>query len=123
MVSDRFTDATFAYQGGGRGLPFERIVQLERLVQGELTPDLTLLLDMPLDAADRRLAGRLDRTGTRKDRFEQERRDFFERVRLAYLARAEQAPQRMVRIDADASLGEVQRRITRVLDERVAQWT
>ncbi|MBY5942002.1 dTMP kinase [Halomonas sp. DP5N14-9] len=123
VVSDRFTDATFAYQGGGRGLPFERIVQLERLVQGELTPDLTLLLDMPLDAAERRLAGRLDRTGTRKDRFEQERRDFFERVRLAYLARAEQAPQRMVRIDADASLDEVQRRIARVLDERVAQWT
>ncbi|MBY6030715.1 dTMP kinase [Halomonas sp. DP8Y7-1] len=123
VVCDRFTDATFAYQGGGRGLSFERIALLERLVQAELTPDLTLLLDMPLEVAEQRLAARLDRTKTSRDRFEQEQRDFFERVRLAYLARAEQDSWRVATIDADGSLDTVQRRIRLVLDERVQQWT
>ncbi|MBY5925560.1 dTMP kinase [Halomonas denitrificans] len=123
VVCDRFTDATFAYQGGGRGLSFERIALLERLVQAELTPDLTLLLDMPLEVAEQRLAARLDRTKTSRDRFEQEQRDFFERVRLAYLARAEQDSRRVATIDADGSLDTVQQRIRLVLDERVQQWT
>lgn len=123
VVCDRFTDATFAYQGGGRGLSFERIALLERLVQAELTPDLTLLLDMPLEVAEQRLAARLDRTKTSRDRFEQEQRDFFERVRLAYLARAEQDSWRVATIDADGSLDTVQQRIRLVLDERVQQWT
>ncbi|MBN8410853.1 dTMP kinase [Halomonas cupida] len=123
VVCDRFTDATFAYQGGGRGLSFERIALLERLVQAELTPDLTLLLDMPLEVAEQRLAARLDRTKTSRDRFEQEQRDFFERVRLAYLARAEQDSRRVATIDADGSLDMVQQRIRLVLDERVQQWT
>ena len=123
VVCDRFTDATFAYQGGGRGLSSERIALLERLVQAELTPDLTLLLDMPLEVAEQRLAARLDRTKTSRDRFEQEQRDFFERVRLAYLARAEQDSRRVATIDADGSLDTVQQRIRLVLDERVQQWT
>ncbi|MBY6208087.1 MULTISPECIES: dTMP kinase [Halomonas] len=123
VVCDRFTDATFAYQGGGRGLSFERIALLERLVQAELTPDLTLLLDMPLEVAEQRLAARLDRTKTSRDRFEQEQRDFFERVRLAYLARAEHDSRRVATIDADGSLDTVQQRIRLVLDERVQQWT
>lgn len=123
VVSDRFTDATFAYQGGGRGIDAERIAWLERLVQRGLTPDLTLLLDMPLEAAERRLADRLDRRGEVRDRFEQERRDFFERVRGAYLARAAADPQRMVLIDASGSLDEVQARIAQQLRHHAAGWS
>lgn len=123
VVSDRFTDATFAYQGGGRGIDAERIAWLERLVQRGLTPDLTLLLDMPLEAAERRLADRLDRRGEVRDRFEQERRDFFERVRDAYLARAAADPQRMVLIDASGSLDEVQARIAQQLRHHAAGWS
>ncbi|ERL49393.1 dTMP kinase [Halomonas huangheensis] len=122
VVSDRFTDATFAYQGGGRGIDVQRIAQLEKFVQRGLTPDLTLLLDMPLDAAEQRLAGRLDRKGETRDRFEQEQRDFFERVRDAYLARAADDPQRMAIIDASGSLDDVQARITQQLHMRMTQW-
>lgn len=123
VVSDRFTDATFAYQGGGRGIDIQRIAQLEKFVQRGLAPDLTLLLDMPLDAAEQRLAGRLDRQGEPRDRFEQEQRDFFERVRDAYLARAADDPQRMAIIDASGSLDDVQTRITQQLQTRITQWT
>ncbi|SDL89528.1 thymidylate kinase [Franzmannia pantelleriensis] len=112
VVCDRFTDATFAYQGGGRGLSAARIAALEEFVQGELRPDLTLLLDMPLAAARQRLAAR----GSRPDRFEREREAFFSRVREAYLARAEAAPQRIAVIDASGSIGEVQAQ----LGERLA---
>ncbi|MBV8049034.1 MAG: dTMP kinase [Paludibacterium sp.] len=87
VVSDRFTDASFAYQGGGRGLAGERIAVLADWVQQGLEPDLTLLFDVPTDVAQERMAA------TRSlDRFEREARDFHERVREAYLARAAQYP-------------------------------
>ncbi|UYG08915.1 dTMP kinase [Halomonas sp. M4R1S46] len=122
VVCDRFTDATFAYQGGGRGIAAERIAELEAFVQQGLQPDLTLLLDMPMDAAQRRLEGRLDRDGGERDRFERERAAFFEAVRQAYLARAAAAPERMVVVDADRSLAAVQADLGAVLDRRLEAW-
>lgn len=102
VVCDRFTDATYAYQGAGRGMESQRIATLEQLVQGDLRPDLTLLLDVALDVSAARARDRNAASGT-ADRFEQEQRDFFERVRTAYLARARGEPQRFVVIDAGAA--------------------
>jgi len=112
VICDRFTDATYAYQGGGRGIEHARIASLETWVQGELRPDWTLLLDLPV-------AEGLKRAGQRSapDRFEQEKQAFFERVRQAYLDMARQAPQRYRIIDASGSIEEVQSRIKTVLDE------
>lgn len=118
VVCDRFTDATFAYQGGGRGIPAPRIAELETFVQRGLEPDLTLLLDMPIREAQRRLAGR----GGERDRFERERADFFEAVRAAYLDRAQASPQRFAVIDAARPLAEVGEEIRGVLEERVSAW-
>lgn len=109
VVCDRFTDATFAYQGGGRGLDTTMIATLETLVQDSLRPDLTLVLDLDLAIAAERIN---DRGGL--DRFEQERGAFFERVRAAYLARAAQEPERMKVVDANADPDTVHRRL---LDE------
>lgn len=103
VLCDRFTDATYAYQGGGRGLSIERIAQLEQFVQGELRPDLTLIFDLPVEIGLARAAAR-----GRLDRFEQEGRGFFEAVRQAYLQRAEQAPQRYRVLDAGQTLAQVQ---------------
>lgn len=122
VVCDRFTDATFAYQGGGRGIASSRIAELETFVQQGLEPHLTLLLDMPVSGAQLRLDGRLDSQGGERDRFERERVSFFEAVRLAYLARAAAAPQRMVVIDASATLSEVQARLLSELQRRVSAW-
>ena len=112
VLCDRFTDATYAYQGGGRGIPFARIAVLEQWVQGDLRPDLTLLLDMPVEAG-------LARAGARSepDRFEQEQTAFFERVRRAYLERARQAPGRFRIIDASPPLPEVQAQIRKALEQ------
>lgn len=99
VVCDRFTDATYAYQGGGRGMDMKQIAVLEQWVQQELRPDLTLLLDAPLDLSSARAQGRNHATGS-IDRFEREQRDFFERVRGVYLARAQREPQRFAVIDA-----------------------
>jgi len=118
VVCDRFTDATFAYQGGGRGIDGARIAELEAFVQRGLAPDLTLLLDMPMTAAQQRLELR----GERRDRFERERVEFFEAVRQAYLARAAQAPQRFAVIDAAHSREAVGERIEAVLEERLSAW-
>ena len=104
VVSERFTDATYAYQGGGRGLDQSAIAQLEQLVHGDLQPDLTILLDAPPD----KLSGRL--RGRPADRFESEQRAFFERVRGAYLVRAERH-ERMVVVDAAAPIAEVRRTV------------
>ncbi len=103
VVCDRFTDATYAYQGGGRGVPQTRIAQLEEWVQGELRPDLTILLDLPV-------AQGLERAGNRSapDRFEREKAEFFEKVRACYLTQAAQHPQRYRIIDAGRPLDEVQ---------------
>jgi dTMP kinase len=107
VVSDRFTDATYAYQGGGRGLPREKLDVLERWVQGEFQPDLTLLFDLPTEIAYERLA----KTGNNPDRFEQEARQFFEKVRAAYLKRAAEHPERIRVIDARLSLESIQKQL------------
>lgn len=95
VISDRFTDATFAYQGGGRGLPWHKIEQLEQWVQDGLQPDLTILLDVPLEVSMQRIEQSRD-----KDRFEQEQAEFFTRVRDAYHQRAQTQPKRYVLVDA-----------------------
>lgn len=96
VVSDRFTDATFAYQGGGRGVPLADIETLENWVQGGLQPDLTILLDVPLEISMQRIAQTRE-----KDRFEQEEEAFFTRVRTAYLQRAAEAPTRYTLINSN----------------------
>ncbi|WP_448681951.1 dTMP kinase [Pseudomonas nicosulfuronedens] len=103
VLCDRFTDATYAYQGGGRGLPVERIAQLENFVQGGLRPDLTLVFDLPVEIGLSRAAAR-----GRLDRFEQEGRTFFDAVRNTYLDRARAEPARYHILDAAQSLAEVQ---------------
>jgi len=116
VLCDRFTDATYAYQGGGRGVPASRIAVIEQWVQGDLRPDLTLLLDLPVERG-------LARAGERSspNRFEQEQAAFFERVRRAYLERARQEPQRFRIIDASPPLPEVQAQIRQVLEAYLAQ--
>lgn len=103
VLCDRFTDATYAYQGGGRGLSVERIAQLEAFVQGGLRPDLTLVFDLPVEIGLSRAAAR-----GRLDRFEQEGRAFFEAVRNTYLDRARAEPARYHILDAAQSLAQVQ---------------
>lgn len=112
VLCDRFTDATYAYQGGGRGLPLERIAVLEEWVQGTLRPDLTLLLDLPV-------ATGLARAGKRSmaDRFEREDVDFFERVRAMYLERAAHEPDRYRVVDASQSVEVVQAEVETMLAE------
>ncbi|MCM0045635.1 MAG: dTMP kinase [Burkholderiaceae bacterium] len=102
VVSDRFTDASFAYQGGGRQLPLARLEALERWVHPDLQPDLTLLFDVPLAVARERL----NRSRT-LDKFEQEQDDFFERVRSVYLERAACSPQRVRVIDATRPIDDI----------------
>ncbi|MFH0350434.1 MAG: dTMP kinase [Chromatiales bacterium] len=99
VVSDRFTEASYAYQGGGRNVPWARIAVLEELVQGALRPDLTLLLDAPVPMA---LSRARQRDGT-PDRFESEAAGFFEAVRQAYLDLAQRAPERIRVVDATAA--------------------
>lgn len=111
VVSDRFTDATFAYQGGGRGLPDGQIEILENWVQGSLKPDLTILLDVPLAVS----LERIERS-REKDRFEQEEADFFTRVREAYLRRAAAAPERYAVVDSNRDKAVVRGEIEGVLD-------
>lgn len=111
VVSDRFTDATFAYQGGGRGVPLQDIATLEHWVQGDFRPDLTLLLDVPLEVS----MARINQT-REKDRFEQEEAEFFNRVREVYLQRANEQPERYAVIDSSQSLEEVKNQIETALD-------
>ena len=123
VVCDRFTDATYAYQGGGRGIDPARIARLEALVQQGLEPDLTLLLDMPMADAQQRLDARLQGQGEARDRFERERDTFFESVRQAYLARAEANPGRIVVISAGNGLAKVQTELLARLDECLVTWS
>ncbi len=116
VVCDRFTDATFAYQGAGRGIDPARIAELERFVQCGLAPDLTLLLDMPVEAARERLAER----GAAPDRFEREGGEFFTAVRRAYLARAAADPERIAVVDASRPLAAVGTQIETILSRRVS---
>ena len=109
VVSDRFTDATYAYQGAGGGMPRERIAALEAWVIGGLTPDLTLVFDVPVDTALARLAG------VSKDRFESEGRSYFERVRAGYLERAGKEPRRMRVIDSGRALDKVKKEVEKIV--------
>jgi len=116
VLCDRFTDATYAYQGFGRGLSLARIRDLETMVQGTRRPDLTLLLDVPVEVGLMR--SRQRDAGMTADRFERERQEFFERVRAGYLSRAGTEPERMAVIDAAASIEAVTARVTAVLEAR-----
>ena len=118
VISDRFTDATFAYQGGGRGVGFDKVLILENWVQGELQPDFTLLFDVPLDIARARIAARAAQTHETLDKFENESFEFFRRTRAAYLKRAEAAPQRIAIIDSTQSLDDVKRQISQAIAQR-----
>lgn len=117
VICDRFTDATYAYQGGGRGMAVDVIALLEKLVQRDLRPHLTLLLDAPVEIASARAQGRNAATGT-TDRFEREQQDFFERVRQAYLQRARQEPQRFAVIDATANRESVSQALRSAVESR-----
>ncbi|MES9859335.1 MAG: dTMP kinase [Candidatus Thiodiazotropha sp. LLP2] len=110
VLCDRFTDASYAYQGAGRGLPADRIKTLEQFVQGDLRPDLTLLLDLPVEIG-------LDRAGKRSepDRFEKQEQIFFEQVRSGYLNIAATEPDRVKVIDASPALDAVQHQISAVM--------
>lgn len=114
VVCDRFTDATYAYQGGGRGLPMEKIASLETWVQGERKPDLTILLDIDVQTGLKRASDR-----STPDRFEQEQVEFFERVRQCYLSRAQAEPDRFIVIDTTQSLDKVQDDIAKTLRKYV----
>lgn len=114
VLSDRFTDATYAYQGGGRGLDPARIGALEDLVQGALRPDLTLVFDLPPALGLARASAR--RQGAAADRFESERLAFFEAARAVYLERARACPQRYRVLDASRDLATVRREIAGLID-------
>jgi len=111
VISDRFTDATFAYQGGGRGIANERLKLLEDWVQNGLQPDLTFLFDVSSELSQQRLA-----FNQSLDRFEQEKQDFFKRVRDSYLDRAHAFRQRMRVIDASRGIAEIQAELGSLLD-------
>ena len=115
VVSDRFTDATFAYQGGGRGLPLSKLDALEQWVHPDLQPDLTFLFDVPLDVARARLDATRD-----LDKFEQEKADFFAATRNEYLRRAAQFPQRFRIIDSTRSIAAIQAELATILDALLA---
>lgn len=112
IVSDRFTDASFAYQGGGRGLSRQKLDALERWVQEGFQPDLTLYLDVTVEAGRKRTSAIKP-----ADRFEKERDEFFQRVRDAYLERARRFPQRIRVIDANQPLEEVKQSMEKIVSE------
>lgn len=114
VVCDRFTDASYAYQGGGRGVDTALIAQAEDMVHRHRQPDLTLLLDAPPALGLARARGR-----GAPDRFEQEKVEFFSRVRAAYLDRARSAPERFVVVDATRELAEVASELDRIIEARL----
>ena len=110
VISDRFSDASFAYQGGGRGLDWNKLSQLEQWVHADLQPDLTLFFDVPVEIARQRLASNVS-----LDRFEQEQADFFERVRAGYHRRVQQNPQRYVVIEAAQSIENTKQKLEEIV--------
>ena len=110
VLSDRFTDASFAYQHGGRGVDADKMRMLERWVQGELQPDMTLLFDVPVSVSCQRLAGARD-----PDRFEQESTLFFERIRNAYLQRAADFPMRFRIVDSNRSIDAIRNELDSIV--------
>lgn len=117
LVCDRFTDATFAYQGGGRQLSKSLIMQLEQIVQGDLRPDCVILLDAPIEVGSARAVARAE-----LDRMESEQAEFHQRVRDSYLERVKQAPEKYALIDASKSLAEVQAQLAEVLEQLISRW-
>lgn len=111
VVSDRFADASYAYQGGGRGLAPEKIMALESWVQAGFQPDLTIVFDLPTEIACERLA----KTGNAPDRFEKETQEFFERVRNTYLQRAGAEPGRIKVIDSRESISNIQKILENII--------
>jgi thymidylate kinase (EC 2.7.4.9) len=111
VVSDRFADASYAYQGGGRGLAPEKIMALESWVQAGFQPDLTIVFDLPTEIACERLA----KTGNAPDRFEKETQEFFERVRNTYLQRAGAEPGRIKVIDSRESISNIQKLLENII--------
>ena len=111
VLSDRFTDATFAYQGGGRGVPAAKLEALEHWVQGELQPDLTLFFDVPVGVGQ----GRLQAGQTDLDRFEREAAEFHERVRAAYLERAARYPARIRVIDSTQRISDIRKALEEII--------
>ena len=118
VLCDRFTDATYAYQSGGREIDARKVQQLEQLVQGELRPDYTLLFDAPVEIGMERARGRGE-----LDRFEQEKLDFFERVRRTYLKLAQESSGRFRVIDASQALDKVQEQLNEVCKELLTCWS
>ena len=117
VLCDRFTDATIAYQGGGRGAAVDLLEQLKRAIQRDFEPDLTLLFDAPVEVGFERIANRVH------DHFEREDRSFFDRVRTAYLELAERYPDRIKRIDATQPLRTVQQELSGHLSELLQRTT
>lgn len=117
VLCDRFTDATYAYQGGGRQLPITMVRELENLVQGELRPDYTLLLDAPVEVGMSRARGRGE-----LDRFEQEQTEFFERVRRTYLMLAQESSGRYHLVDASRPLEDVEQQLQQLCGELITCW-
>ena len=114
VICDRFTDATYAYQGGGRGIGYDRISILENWVQGDLRPDMTIILDLSIEVG-------LSRANSRSepDRFEQEDIEFFNRVRNTYLARVDKNPEHYAIVDAEPELNIVQQNLLKILEKLV----
>lgn len=110
VISDRFSDASFAYQGAGRGMDWDKLKRLEDWVHHDLQPDLTLFFDVPVEVARQRLAANV-----MLDKFEQEQSDFFERVRAGYHRRVQENPQRYAVIDAAQSLDKVSAQLSGIL--------
>ena len=119
VVCERFTDATYAYQSGGRGIDEQRIAVLEQLVQGDRRPDMTLLLDIAPQVSLARVRGRVISQGDELDRIEQETLEFFQRVRATYLQRAATFAEQYVVIDASQSLPDVEQQIVAALQARL----
>ena len=115
VLSDRFTDATYAYQCGAKGVASSKIKQLEKWVQGSLQPDLTLLFDVPVEISMKRLT-----MAREPDKFEREDAKFFDKLRQAYLTRAKENPARFRVIDANQTLDKVKAEVNKMLEEIIA---
>jgi dTMP kinase len=116
VISDRFTDATYAYQCGAKGVSAEKIKQLEAWAQGDLQPDLTLLFDLPVELSMKRL-----QLARKPDKFESEDEEFFAKLRLAYLTRAKENPLRFRIINANQSLEKVKEEVNLIIQEIIAR--
>lgn len=123
VLSDRFTDSTYAYQGGGAGVPVEDIQALEQIVHGNLRPDLTLFFDLPIEVAEaRRNNRRVVANDEQPDKFDEQGEAFFKNVRNAYLARIEEDPRRFRVIDGSKTLEQVAEQVQDVLQEFAQEW-